>query len=284
MVTDAKWFDVNGDGWDDLVVMGEFMAIEVFLNKAGKSLEQATGKFFDRPLTGMWTKMMAYDFDHDGDMDIVAGNLGLNTQLRASPDQPLTMVYKDFDKNGSVDPILNYYVQGKSYPFASRDELLDQMYSMRSKFTDYASYADAQLNTIFSKEDLKDANVLTTTILETVYLENRQSKFVLHVLPREAQFSPLYAMTLIDYNKDANMDFIVAGNQSSIRIRMGVIDANFGQLFEGDGKGNFKYIPQGKSGLSITGDTKSLQTINIHGAEYVLIGSNNVGVSTYKLK
>jgi hypothetical protein len=284
MVTDAKWLDVNGDGWDDLVVMGEFMAIEVFFNKAGKSLEQATGKFFDRPLTGLWTKMLVYDFDHDGDKDIVAGNLGLNTQLRASPDQPLTLVYKDFDKNGSIDPILNYFVQGKSYPFPSRDELLDQMYSMRSRFTDYASYADAQLNTIFSKADLKDANVLSATILETVYLENQQNKFVLHALPHEAQFSPVYAMTLIDYNKDGNMDFIMAGNQSSIRIRMGVIDANFGQLFEGDGKGNFKYIPQGKSGLSITGDTKSLQTITIHGAEYVLIGTNNVGVSTYKLK
>ena len=227
---------------------------------------------------------MVYDFDHDGDKDIVAGNLGLNTQLRASPGEPLTLVYKDFDKNGSIDPILNYYVQGKSYPFPSRDELLDQMYSMRSRFTDYASYADAQLNTIFSKADLKDANVLTATILETVYLENQQNKFVLHALPHEAQFSPIYAMSLLDYNKDGNMDLVMAGNQSSIRIRMGVIDANFGQLFEGDGKGNFKYIPQGKSGLSITGDTKSLQVVNINGAEYLLIGTNNVGVITYKLK
>jgi len=134
MVTDAKWLDVNGDKWEDLVVLGEFMPIEVFINKEGKSLEQQTGSFFDRPLSGLWTRMTVCDFDHDGDLDIIAGNFGLNTQLRASPGQPLTLVYKDFDHNGSVDPILNYYVQGKSYPFASRDELLDQMYSMRSKY------------------------------------------------------------------------------------------------------------------------------------------------------
>jgi hypothetical protein len=90
-------------------------------------------------------------------------------------------------------------------------------------------------------------------------------------------------MTLVDYNNDGNMDLIVGGNQSAIRIRMGVIDANFGQLFEGDGKGNFVYIPQPKSGLSTTGDAKSLQMINIKGDPYLLIGINNVGVKTYKL-
>ncbi len=284
MVTDARWLDVNGDRWDDLVVMGEFMAIEVFINHDGKTLDLDTKRFFERPLTGLWNKMIIYDFDHDGDQDIIAGNLGLNTQLTASSDEPLTLVYKDFDKNGSVDPILNYYVQGKSYPFASRDELLDQMYSMRSKFTDYASYSEAQLNTIFSPADLKDAEVRKATLLETVYLENQQNKFVLHPLPQAAQFSPAYAMVLIDYNNDGNMDFILAGNQSSIRIRMGVIDANFGQLFEGDGKGNFKYISQAKSGFSMTGDIKSLQLVNIKGEQFVLVGINNFGVSTYKLR
>ncbi len=284
MVTDAKWLDVNGDGWQDLIVMGEFMAIEVFLNKEGKSLDPSTAKFFDQPLTGLWTKMIVYDFDHDGDLDIVAGNFGLNTQLRASAGEPITLVYKDFDKNGSVDPILNYYIQGKSYPFASRDELLDQMYSMRSKFTDYASYSGAQLNNIFSEVDLKDAEVRQATVLETVYLENKQNKFVLHSLPHQAQFSPLYAMTLVDYNKDGNMDIVMAGNQSSIRIRIGVIDANFGQLFEGDGKGNFTYVPQTQSGLSIIGDTKSLQSVKINEDWFLLVGINNVGTQMYKLK
>ena len=283
MVTDAEWVDANKDGWEDLVLTGEFMAIEVFVNNAGKNLEQATRKFFDTPLTGLWNKMLVHDFDGDGDADIIAGNLGLNTQLKTRPGEPLELVYKDFDKNGSVDPILTCYIQGKSYPFAGRDELLDQMYGMRSKFTDYASYAKARLGNVFSKSDLKDAGVLKASVLESIYLENQSGKFVSRPLPKPAQFAPLYAMTLIDYNKDGNMDVVLAGNQSSIRIRMGVIDANFGQLYEGDGKGNFQYVAQPESGLRLTGDTKSLQVVRVGGEEYLVVGTNNVGVNTYRL-
>lgn len=283
MVTDAEWTDVNGDGWHDLLLIGEFMAVEVFINRQGKNFEHATRKFFDKPLAGLWNKMMVHDFDADGDPDIIAGNLGLNTQLKASAEEPLELVYKDFDKNGSVDPILTYYVQGKSYPFPGRDELLDQLYGMRSKYTSYASYAKARPNTMFSAAELKDAGVLKATVLETVYLENRQNQFVVRPLPGAAQFSPVYAMTTLDYNKDGNMDIILAGNQSSIRIRMGVIDANFGQLYKGDGKGNFTYVPQSESGLRLTGDTKSLEVISHEGEMYLIVGTNNVGVNTYKV-
>ena len=283
MVTDAKWLDINRDGWEDLVVTGEFMPIEVFINNQGKSLEQSTKKFFDRPLSGMWTKMIAHDFDHDGDEDIIVGNLGLNTLLRASTNEPISLIYKDFDKNGSVDPIMTHYIQGKSYPFASRDELLDQMYAMRSKYTSYASYSDTQINTLFSPSDLKDAATLKVTELETIYLENTPTRFIRHTLPASAQFAPVYSMTLLDYNKDGHMDVIMAGNQSSIRIRMGVIDANFGELFKGDGKGNFSAVPQTISGLSITGDTKSLQLVKIKEESFLLVGVNNVGILTYKL-
>lgn len=283
MVTDAKWIDVNQDRWDDLVLCGEFMGIEVFLNNAGKTLERSTEKYFDAPLPGLWNRMVVYDFDHDGDQDILAGNLGLNTQLRASVTEPLTLVYKDFDNNGSIDPILNHYIQGKSYPFASRDELLDQMYSMRSRYTSYASYAGVQLDDIFTANELAGAATLRATHLESVYLENKQGRFIVHSLPSAAQFAPVYTMALIDYNKDGNMDVILGGNQSSIRIRIGVIDANFGTLLEGDGKGGFRYIPQTESGLRITGDAKSMQVVMVNGTQYLFVGINNVGTQAYKL-
>jgi hypothetical protein len=283
MVTDAEWIDANGDGWDDLIVAGEFMPLEVFSNQRGRGLDLETRKFFDHPLPGLWNRLMDYDFDGDGDKDIVAGNMGLNTQLKASPSEPLELVFKDFDKNGSIDPILTCYIQGKSYPFAGRDELLDQMYGMRSKFTSYASYAKATLRDIFSSSDLKDAAVLKATTLATTYLENAGGRFVAHPLPNRAQFAPVFAMTPLDYNNDGKMDMILAGNQSSIRIRMGVIDANFGQLYEGDGKGNFTYVPQPASGLSLTGDAKSLQMVKCQGESCLLVGINNVGVKAYKL-
>ena len=283
MVTDAEWVDLNKDGRMDLVLAGEFMPIEVFLNEGGRKLVRATDRFFDRPLAGLWNRLAVYDFDGDGDEDILAGNFGLNTQLKANAKEPTTLVYKDFDKNGSVDPILNCYIQGKSYPFASREELLDQIYSLRSKFTSYESYSDAQLQNIFSKGDLKNAGELEITVLESLYFENLGNRFEPHSLPVQAQFSPGYAIALTDYNQDGNMDFILAGNQSSIRIRMGVIDANFGQLFQGDGKGHFQYVPQTRSGLRLTGDTKSLQVIRVQGMPYLLAGVNNVGVEMYRL-
>lgn len=283
MVTDARWLDLNKDGWMDLVVIGEFMAIEVFHNREGKKMERATATFFDRPIYGLWTKMVVHDFDQDGDEDFIIGNFGRNTQLKASVEEPLTLYYKDFDRNGSVDPILCNYVRGVSYPFAGRDELLDQMVSMRSKFTSYAAYADARLENLFSAADLRGAPELKVTELNSIYLENIQGKLIPRDLPVQFQFAPVYAMTLVDINRDGHMDVVAAGNQSSIRIRLGVMDANFGQAFINDGRGQFSYVPQPESGLNITGDTRSLQMLTIDRKNYLIAGVNNVGVTVYRL-
>ncbi len=282
MITDAVPFDANGDGYDDLLMAGEFMSLSVFLNQEGKSFKEEAD-YFDKNQRGMWSRLAMADFDHDGDADFVAGNFGLNSQLKASPAQPITLVYKDFDKNGSVDPVMSSFIQGKSYPFASRDELLDQLYGLRKKFTSYELYSEAQLNDIFTKEELKGATVQEITTLQTTYFENRNGRLVAHALPIEAQFAPVYAMEVIDYNKDGHLDFILAGNQRAIRIRLGVVDASYGQLFEGDGKGNFKYIPQLVSGLRVDGDVRSMRKIMIRQKEHVLFGVNNNKVESYRL-
>ncbi|HTF16533.1 MAG TPA: VCBS repeat-containing protein [Chryseolinea sp.] len=284
MVTDALWSDVDGDSWEDLVVIGEFMNIEVLGNKGGKTFESITTKVFDKPLAGLWNSIVGHDFDKDGDQDFIVGNLGLNTQLRASETEPINLVYKDFDGNGSIDPMLTHYIQGVAYPFASRDELLDQFYGMRPKYTTYKSYADAKLPDIFGAAELKTARTLKATILESVYLENKSGKLIPHMLPAQAQFAPLYALGLADVDRDGNMDLIAAGNQSAIRIRMGVVDANFGQVFKGDGQGNFQYVKQPESGLSVTGDVKSMAVIPVNERQYLLIGINNVGIDCYELK
>ncbi len=284
MVTDAAWIDLDDDQLEELVVVGEFMPIMVFKNKGAGSFTNATSDYFDQPLSGMWCRLLADDFDKDGDLDIIAGNFGLNSQLKASEKEPLNLVYKDFDNNGSVDPILTYYIEGTPYPFAGRDELLDQVYSLRKKFTSYASYADARLEDIFSQEELKDAKILQANTLETIYLENKNNKLVQHDLPVEAQFAPVYAITSLDYNQDGHMDVILAGNQSSIRIRMGVMDANYGTLLEGDGEGNFKYVPQAQSGFDFRGDVKSLKNINLKNESFLLVGINNMGIEAYKLR
>lgn len=281
MITDAIWLDLNNDRYPDLITVGEFMPVQVYLNKSGKTLEQDLTAFPDGQESGLWSKLAAGDFDHDGDIDLIAGNHGLNSQFRANSKELLEMTYADFDKNGSIDPVLTNYIQHKSYPLAGRDEMLDQVYALRKKFTSYASYANAQLSAFFPPKDLQQAKLLSINELHTVFLENNNGKFNKHVLPNEAQFAPVKAIEVFDYDDDGNLDFLLAGNERAIRIRLGAIDANYGQLFRGDGKGGFQYIPQKSSGLALTGDVKSLKWIKIKDQYYLLAGINNDKIATY---
>lgn len=284
MITDAVWVDLNKDSWPDLITVGEFMPVRVFINDHGKTFREATKSWFDLPEGGFWNRIAAADFDHDGNIDLIVGNFGTNSQLKSSIKEPIQLTFKDFDNNGTVDPILTYYIQHKSYPWASRDDILNQISSLRAKFPTYESYSNARLTDIFTAENLKTTTVLSASELSTVFYKNTGSKFEKHILPMEAQFAPVHAIEILDYNQDGNQDFILAGNQSANCVRLGVIDANYGQLFEGDGKGNFRYIPQSVSGLNITGDVRSLKVMTIKGKRYLLAGVNNSGIVTYRIK
>ncbi|WP_373522552.1 VCBS repeat-containing protein [Aquiflexum sp.] len=281
MVTDATWTDLDGDGKQDLIVVGEYMPIRIFLNKGGKRFEEATSQYFESPLEGLWSAIAMDDFDGDGDMDFIVGNFGLNSQLRASKSEPMKLVFSDFDGNSSIDPILTQYTQGIEYPFASRDELLDQMYNLRSKFTNYESYSDAKLSNIFNKDQLSKASTLQVTELRTLYLENKNGKLIPKALPMQAQFTPVYAISVLDIDQDGHLDFILGGNQNSSRLRIGVMDSNFGHLFKGDGKGNFQFIPQKESGLNFMGDIKSMEIIKAGRLDLLFVGVNNHGLDAY---
>jgi len=284
MVTDAVWTDLNKDTWPDLIMAGEFMPVRVFINENGKKFREDTKTWFEMPEGGFWNQVAVADFDKDGNMDLLAGNFGTNSQLKASLKEPVSIYFKDFDNNGSIDPIFTYYVQHQQYPFASRNELLDQMSSMRTKFPDFESYSNARLTDLFSPENIKTATVLNASNLKTTFFRNTGSKFMKIELPVEAQFAPVYAIEVLDYNMDGNPDFILAGNQNAINVRLGVMDANFGQLFEGDGKGKFRYVNQYESGLDLKGDVKSLRSISVKGIRYLLAGVNNTGVVMYKMR
>ena len=283
MVTDALAYDVDNNGLMDLILVGEYMPITVLINRSGKSFEDQSSGYVENGPSGWWRSLAVGDFDGDGDMDFVAGNFGLNSQFKASATEPLKLYFADFDENGSIDPILVNYIQGKPFPFPSRDELLDQMYSMRPKFTDYGSYAEAGLEKLLSKEQMAKTEILQATELRSMYFENTGKKFVGKVLPIDAQMAPINAMLPFDYNGDGHLDLLLAGNQTFIRIRLGVIDANLGQLFEGDGKGNFSLVPQRISGFSVTGDVKSIIQIPTD-PNRIHFGINNQGIISYQLK
>lgn len=282
MITDARWTDIDGDGRKDLVLCGEFMPLTVYLNKTG-GFQDATAQYFEQPEGGFWFGLTLADVDGDGHEDIIAGNMGENTQIHASAKQPAELYYADFDKNGSIDPFLNFYIEGVSYPFVSRDELNDQIYPMRRKFSSYRNYSNATMKEIFSAEELSQAGKLTATDTKTRCLLYRNGKFVATPLPVEAQFSVVSEILAADYDKDGKMDLLLLGNHSDNRLKLGSFDAGYGCLLKGDGKGGFTYVPQTQSGLCVKGDVKSAAVVNIGGNPYVMIGINNKGITLFKV-
>lgn len=281
MITDAKWFDYNHDGKEDLMVVGEWMPPTIFEN-TGLRLEKITDSSFVNN-SGWWNTIELADLDNDGDTDIVVGNWGLNSQLKCSTSEPLSMIYKDFDNNGSIDPLLCCYIEGKEYPYVTRDELLDEIYSMRKKFTSYKTYADATMKDIFSADELKNANVLSATNLATSYFENQNGKFVLRDLPLQTQFSPVYKIVTGDFNHDSFNDLLLLGNNEYARLKLGKMDANFGTLLLNDGKGNFNYSSNRDNGLFIAGDVKDALIIDVNGNKFLMAGINNSDLVNFKL-
>ncbi len=278
MVTDAAWHDLNKDGKPELVLVGEWMPVTVYTSD-GKKLTDVTSQYFDKSYSGLFNKLLLEDLNGDGKADLVLGNLGLNSQLRASEKEPAELYYKDFDDNGAVDPVLCFYIQGKSYPYVTRDELLDQLSIMRTRFPDYKSYADATLTDLFTKEELDGAGKLQADFLKTaLFISGEGYRFKEVNLPQEAQFSPVFAISAADFDHDGKKDLFFGGNISESRLKFGKYDASYGLLLKGDGKGSFSAVPFLKSGLKLEGDVRSVLIVH----DTLLLGVNQKSVQAYK--
>jgi len=285
LVTSALWTDYDNDGWIDLIVTGEFMPLMFFHNEEGKLVDrtEATGL---KNTSGWWNSLVGGDFDQDGDIDYLAGNLGLNTRYQVTPDQPLSIYAKDYDNNGRIDPVMCYYVQGKKYIAHSRTDIFKQINAMRARFTTYTDYAEATFDESFLPQELKDAYVVRGEQFASSYLENLgHGKFSIKQLPIEAQLSPIFGMITGDYDQDGNLDVLTVGNFYASEVSTGRYDASIGLYLRGDGKGNFEPTRVTESGFFADGDAKGLAQIRIEGGSTLVLVANNAGqMGSYEVK
>jgi len=280
MITDAVWLDLDQDDKKELILAGEWMSLMVLGWEANQLIDK-TLNFFDEKYTGWWNSIAVADINNDKLPDLVVGNVGTNTQFELSSTEPVELYYDDFDDNGSIDPIFCYYIAGNSYPYVTRDELLRQMVSLKAKYTSYESFAHASLSEILTTEQLNNANHLSATHSRTMlFINSPNGKLKASILPIQTQFAPICAITPLDYNQDGNQDLLLCGNNSHFKLRLGKMDANYGVLLKGDGKGGFTYIPQTQSGFSIKGNVRSIVQID----NQLLLGINQGPIITYELR
>ncbi len=257
MVTDALFQDLDNDGDEDLILVGEFMGVEMLLNENGKFARKKNNKLSS--LKGWWNTIQKGDLDNDGDIDFILGNHGLNSRFKASKEKPITLYSKDFDNNGFTDPILAFRADdGKDYPFALRHNLTEQMKGLTKRFPDYHSFKEAGIPDIFTAEELEGSQKLEVNTLASVILINDGAGgFAVKSLPLEAQFSAIYAIAVSDFDDDGDLDLVLGGNQYSVKPEVGRYDASYGVYLENQGNMEFKDYPDG-DGFKVKGEVRDI--------------------------
>jgi hypothetical protein len=284
------WTDFDNDGWQDLILAGEWMPVTFLRNDHGvmKNVTEGTGISTQ---TGWWNSIAAGDFDNDGKIDYIIGNLGQNSFYRASDEYPLRVYAKDFDKNGIYDMIPSLYLPDtngdmKEFPAQGRDDLLKQINNMRKKFPSYKSYAVAEMKTVLTEDERKDALILKVNNLQTCLFHNEgNGKFTMIPLPAQAQLSAINGMVSEDYDGDGNLDLIINGNDYGTEPNVGRYDALNGLYLKGDGKGNFVPLSILQSGIFIPGNGRSLVKMQGAGGKCLLAAAENRGpLKIFELK
>ena len=282
MVTCALWTDYNGDTWPDLILTGEWMRVRIFENQEGRLVERNDIPALEKS-EGWWCSIFPADVDEDGDMDYLLGNAGANMQFRATPEEPVQLFAGDFNEDGVLDPVINYYIQGKSYPLATRDELLDQVGTLKKKFIKYEDYAGATMQDIAGKGQMESASEFNAYTLKSSWLENIDgTQFSLHPLPELAQLSAINGFVYDDFTGDGEKEVIAAGNFFPYKPQLGRSDASFGVMLTYDGKVAAGHSAH--SGLWLGGDIRDIHVLNFRsGVKRVLVSRNDDRASVYSV-
>ena len=280
MVTDALWTDFDKDGKIDLILVGEWMPV-TFLKNTGKGFVQIAQEQEISKHIGWFNSITAGDFDNDGDMDYIVGNLGLNSNYKATPKEPMTILAKDLDQNGSLDAMVFCYMKAEdssmqSFPMHTKDDLSSQLISIRKKYPTYKAFGTANMDDLWTKKDKENAIILKATDMQSSYIENKgNGQFNIKPLPAEAQTAPIFGVLSTDVDGDGNLDVLMVGNDYGMEPYSGRHDAFNGLYLRGDGKGNFKTVPLSESGFFVSGDAKGLAVLHTAKNEDIYLATQN---------
>ena len=282
MVTDAKWVDLDGDNWLDLLIVGEWMPVRIFKNEQG-ILNEIKNTSLENT-SGWWQTIEIADVDNDGDSDVILGNQGENTRHQPSKEFPMYLYVSDFDNNGTLDPLIAYQSKKGIFPIHSRDELIKQIPSLKKKFVKHEDFAGKTISQILGAEMLRKSNRLEVTLFSSISLENMGNfNFNIKKLPKEAQFTPIYSILATDINGDNLPDLITGGNNEETAPYFGTYDAGRGLVLLGKGGANFSPLSAEKSGLNISGQIRDIKKLNLQRTMHLIIGLNDDKALLYKL-
>jgi hypothetical protein len=285
MVTDACWVDYDQDGDKDLVLVGEWMKVTILMNEKGYFTD-ATRSADLEETSGWWNCINATDIDGDGDLDLIAGNLGLNSILKASVKEPVDIYIRVFDNNGTIDNLICSYQDGISYPVASLDELISQIAGMEKKLPNYSDYGGKTAKDIFGREVLNHSVKKNAVLFEScIFLNNGDGTFKIKKLPLEAQFSPVRDIMVHDLDKDGQSDLLLVGNDYTAKPTYGRYDASYGWclLNNTNIKYGFKTLKPPESGFKVTGDARRIVPIEISDRQYILVAVNDGELHIFEL-
>jgi len=282
MITDMTWADVDNDGDPDMVIVGDWMPVKIFINDHGTFTDESE-QFGLSNTEGWWKKIIAKDLNGDGNVDFVLGNHGLNSRFKASAQQPVTMYVNDFDMNGSVEQIICTYNGNKSYPVVMKNDLIKQIPALEKKYKTFEDYKEQTIEDIFPGEVLQRAVKLNARVLEScVMINTGLASFHLNFLPVEAQFSPVYAIIADDFDDDGICDIVIGGNQYRAKPETGIYDAGYGLYLKGNTEGTWCTVPSVLSGLFTKGEIRDLKILNTFGSRIIAVVRNNDKLEFYK--
>lgn len=280
LISDAIWTDFNNDFWPDLILVGEWMPIRFFENKNGKLIEYKDNTDI-QDKQGWWNSIAAGDLDNDGDVDYVIGNVGRNLNFKGDKEQPVRLYAKDLDNNGTIDPLLSFYLRDslgtkKEYLYHPWQDVTKQYVGIRKKYNSFGEFGSATMNEMFNDDQLEDAKILHLNYMETSIIENLGGgKFNIHSLPIESQYAPVYGILLQDIDTNGFLDILLVGNDFGMEVQQGMADAFNGLVLKNNRNFNFKPLPISDTHFFVPGDAKSLVNVLVLQDKEVIIASQN---------